>query len=248
MEGGSVIAAGEFNSSASQFGLFHDTAGPGVESTIPRHFTRPPMPPPMTPPSLSSAVFPFEARRPDYAASIPPALDTTFIHQPNPDYGASSTSTDALSSSPQSTSAIPRRRSYTKTIPIGIPTTTPSSTETMTTCTTTANASTFSPSSYPPTSPLLPPPPPGEIPSAPPEYEFVGGPGGPGIFLSQQEIDLQGEIISVIDDAGHGWKRHTRVYGGGVCLACLAAGEKYGGVEGAGGGFYGERVPLEDRR
>jgi hypothetical protein len=51
---------------------------------------------------------------------------------------------------------------------------------------------------------------------------------------------VQGEIISVVDDAGHGWKRHTRVYGGGVCLACLASGGQ--------GGFYGDRVPLEDRR
>ncbi|AEO63671.1 uncharacterized protein THITE_2109208 [Thermothielavioides terrestris NRRL 8126] len=108
----------------------------------------------------------------------------------------------------------------------------------------------FSPSSYPPTSPLLPPPPPGQYdyyktpPSAPPEYEFVGGPGGPGVFLSQHEIDLQGEIISVVDDAGHGWTRHTRVYGGGVCLACAAAAARDGGQ----GGFYGDKVPLEDRR
>jgi hypothetical protein len=93
---------------------------------------------------------------------------------------------------------------------------------------------------------VLAPPPAGhyEPPSAPPEYEFVGGPGGPGVFLSQQEIDLQGEIISVMDDAGHGWKRHTRVYGGGACLACIAAAEQYGGQ----GGCYGDKVPLEDRR
>jgi hypothetical protein len=71
----------------------------------------------------------------------------------------------------------------------------------------------------------------------------VGGPGGPGVLLSQEEIDLHGEIISVVDGAGHGWKRHTRVYGGGVCLACLAA-----DGEGGDGGFYGDKVPLEDRR
>jgi hypothetical protein len=109
-----------------------------------------------------------------------------------------------------------------------------------------STTNTFSPSSYPPTSPLLPPPPPGQYelpPSAPPSYEFVGGPGGPGVFLSQQEIDLQGEIISVMDDAGHGWKRHTRVYGGGVCLACVAASGRD-----EQGGFYGDTVPLEDRR
>jgi len=227
---------------------FRETSFPGLDSTIPRHFSRPPPPPPLTPPTISGAFFPFENRRPSYAASIPPALDMSFIHQPNPEYGASSSSTNILSSSPQSATAFPRRRSYTKSVPIGIPvpTTTASassSTETMTSGSTT---NTFSPSSYPPTSPLLPPPPPGQFepPSAPPEYEFVGGPGGPGVFLSQQEIDLQGEIISVMDDAGHGWKRHTRVYGGGVCLACVAA----AGRDGVQGGFYGDKVPLEDRR
>jgi len=56
---------------------------------------------------------------------------------------------------------------------------------------------------------------------------------------SEEQIDLHGEVISVTDDAGHGWKRHTRVYGGGVCLACAAAEQ---------GGFYGDKVPLEDRR
>ncbi|KAK0755076.1 hypothetical protein B0T18DRAFT_316028 [Schizothecium vesticola] len=97
-------------------------------------------------------------------------------------------------------------------------------------------AETFSPSSYPPTSPLLPPPPPGDF----PEYQFVGGPGGPGVVLSEHEVQLHDEIISIMDEAGHGWKRHTRVYGGGVCLACAAAGDE--------GGFYGDTVPMEDRR
>jgi hypothetical protein len=57
---------------------------------------------------------------------------------------------------------------------------------------------------------------------------------------SIEEVDIHGEAISVMDHAGHGWKRHTRVYGGGVCLACAAADEE--------GGFYGDKVPLEDRR
>ncbi len=242
---------GQFHSSA-----FRDTTFPGGEVSIPRHFSfsRPPPPPPLTPPMLSGAFFPFEERRPSYAASIPPALDTSFIHQPNPEYGASSSSADIpTSASPKSgTASFPRRRSYTKSIPIGIPiaegspSRDPQGWKAIPT-------NPFSPSSYPPTSPLLPPPPPGQFelpapatpPSAPPEYKFVGGPGGPGVFLSQQEeIDLQGEIISVLDDAGHGWKRHTRVYGGGTCLACVAA----AGQDGAMGGFYGDRVPLEDRR
>ncbi|GKT91374.1 hypothetical protein Ct61P_09224 [Colletotrichum tofieldiae] len=80
---------------------------------------------------------------------------------------------------------------------------------------------TFSPSSYPPTSPLLPGPPPiyGEI-----RYDEA----------TNREILVQGEIISLLDGAGAGWKRHTRVYGGGVCLACAASGD-----DGHHGGFYG---------
>ena len=225
---------------------------PGMDFAIPRQFSRPPPPPPLVPPTLSSSVFPFEDRCPSYAVSIHPELDTSFIHQPNPEYSGCSTSTDVLSSSPSSPTAIPRRRSYTKSVPIGIPvpTTTASassSSETMVS----RGTGNFFPSSYPPTSPLLPPPPPSHDdasplipPPPPPEYVFVGGPGGPGVFLSQQEINLQGEIISVMDGTGQGWKRHTRVYGGGSCLACVAA---RGRGEGQ-GGFYGDKVPLADRR
>ena len=101
------------------------------------------------------------------------------------------------------------------------------------------SGTTFSPSSYPPSSPLLPPPPP--VNDAPSEYVFVGGPGGPGVFLEEREIDIHDEIISVMDEEGHGWKRHTRVYGGnGACLACLSSEDQ--------GGFYGDKVPLADRR
>ncbi|KAL2193096.1 hypothetical protein P885DRAFT_46221 [Corynascus similis CBS 632.67] len=214
--------------------------------TIPRHFTRPPPPPPLTPPTLHGNSFPFEDRQPNDAASLPPSLDASFIHQPNPEYAGDASPTDVLRSSLQSATTLPQRRSYTKSVPIGIPVssalagTTDSASSSTETMTPGSAAGTFSPSSFPPSSPFLPPPPP----SAPPEYKFVGGPGGPGVFLSQQEINLQGEIISVVDDAGHGWKRHTRVYGGGVCLACIAAAARNGGQ----GGFYGDTVPLEDRR
>ncbi|KAK0716766.1 hypothetical protein B0T26DRAFT_750910 [Lasiosphaeria miniovina] len=219
-------------------GATQETGFADVDYTASRHFSRPPPPPPLTPPTLSSAVFPFEDRRHSYAVSVPPELlDDSFIHRPNPDYMAGSTSADIVSSSPKSETSMPRRRSYTKSVAIGIPIpnlgSASSSAETMT------SSRTFSPASYPPTSPLLPPPPPGQ--DFPPDYEFVGGPGGHGIGpASQDEIDLQGEIISVVDGAGHGWKRHTRVYGGGVCLACIAAGGQ--------GGFYGDKVPLADRR
>lgn len=180
------------------------------------------LPPPLTSSALSSSLLSFRDRRPSSVVSVPSELDTGFIHQPNPDYFDDSYPTRMLSSSPS-------LAEFSQGMPI--PTTTSaSSNETMTT------AETFSPSSYPPTSPLLPPPPPGDF----PEYQFVGGPGGPGVLLSDQEIQLHDEVISIMDEAGHGWKRHTRVYGGGVCLACAAAGDE--------GGFYGDTVPMEDRR
>jgi len=184
----------------------------------PRHsMARPPPPPPLTPPSLSSAVFTFEDRRPSYAVSVPAELETapavSFIHRPNPDYTGSSTSADVVSSP-----STPRRRSYTKTLPIGAPGSGSGQREAR---------DAFAPSSFPPASPALPPPPPGHHEAA------LDGADGQG------EIDVQGEIISVLDESGAGWKRHTRVYGGGVCLACMASG---------GGGFYGDKVPPEDRR
>jgi hypothetical protein len=170
---------------------------------------------------------------------MPPELDTTsFIHQPNPDYIGMSSSADPMgagNASPRSASAAsPRRRSYHKNVPIGIPS--HSSQDYMVSY---ADTTTFSPASYPPTSPLLPPPPPGhEYDSIDYGFEEHGNPHE--VEGTSGEINLQGEIISVMDDAGHGWKRHTRVYGGGVCLACVASGEE--------GGFYGDKVPPEQRR
>ncbi|KAK4458181.1 hypothetical protein QBC42DRAFT_349821 [Cladorrhinum samala] len=205
-----------------------------VDSTGPRHSARAPTPPPpWRSPTMSNVVHPFQDRRPSYAVSIPPELDTSFTSSSNLEYDdASSTSAHVQSASPQSSSAIPRRRSYTRSIPIPI-TSSSSSTASMT------SGTTFSPSSYPPSSPLLPPPPP--VNDAPSEYVFVGGPGGPGVFLEEREIDIHDEIISVMDEEGHGWKRHTRVYGGnGACLACLSSEDQ--------GGFYGDKVPLADRR
>lgn len=195
--------------------------------STPRQFCWPPPPPPLTPPALSTAMFTFEDRQPGYAVSIPPQLDATFIHQPNPDYLASSTPAE-LSSSPKTVTTTPRRWSYNKTVPIGIPspdgpTSSPRSLHSS------ASSEAFSPSSYPPSSPRLPPPPPSHFDDF--NYEHDGQP---------QEIGLRGEIVSVMNDAGHGWKRHTRVYGGGVCLACMASGGQ--------GGFYGDKVPPEDRR
>lgn len=170
--------------------------------------SRPPPAPPLTPPELSTAVFTFEGR--------PRGSDDSFMHQPNPDY-MSSTTTAMTASNSVSSPSIPRRRSYNKTLPIGVPVPISQQSSTLSD---TADL-TFSPSSYPPTSPLLPPAPPN---------------------AGAKEIDVQGQIIGVLDGEGAGWTRHTRVYGGGVCLACAASGGNHGG------GFYGATVRPEEMR
>ncbi|KAH6641855.1 hypothetical protein F5144DRAFT_591018 [Chaetomium tenue] len=124
LEGTEIAGGGGDGTLGLQFGDEQFRPLPSADSTVPRHFSfsRPPLPPPLTPPTLhGGAFFPFENRRPSYAVSVPPALDASFIHQPNPEYGASSSSADVLSSSPPSASTFPRRRSYTRNVPIGIP-------------------------------------------------------------------------------------------------------------------------------
>ncbi|KAL1893994.1 hypothetical protein Sste5346_006136 [Sporothrix stenoceras] len=57
---------------------------------------------------------------------------------------------------------------------------------------------------------------------------------------------VTGEILAADSNTAEtpvDWGHHTQVYGGGVCLACLAA-ESSGGR----GGEYGASVPMEDRR
>lgn len=177
-----------------------------TDNLMSRHvMSRPPPAPPLTPPELSTAVFTFDDR--------PRPGEDSFIRQPNPDY-MSSTANTVLPDNSASTS-VTRRRSYNKTLPIGVPV--PQSSQGMSD----AADLTFSPSSYPPASPLLPP--------APPNAGTV-------------EIGVQGEIIGVLDSEGAGWTRHTRVYGGGVCLACAASGGNHGG------GFYGATVRPEEMR
>jgi hypothetical protein len=191
------------------------------------HFmTRPPPPPPLTPPNLSTNAFPFDTRRTFHAGPLrfPTDLDGSFIHQPNPDY-MSATDSASTSSATPGTSMSPRRRSYTKTVPIGIPTPQQSNVDGMSIGSNTTSDSdlVFSPSSYPSSSPHLPPPPPGHD-----SREVSAG------------IEVQGEVVSMTDDHGAGWTRHTRVYGGGVCMACAASGGE--------GGFYGATVREEDTR
>ncbi|KAL0942988.1 uncharacterized protein CTRU02_200874 [Colletotrichum truncatum] len=185
---------------------------------------RPPPPPPLTPPELSPSVFTYDDRRRSFPGGVS-ELDASFFEQPNPDYMSSTeTATTTATQSVQTTrsSPTPRRRSYTRTLPIGVPASAvgPNFDD--------AGVA-FSPSSYPPTSPYLPGPPPihGEI--------LEDG--------TLREVKVHGEIISMLDDSGFGWKRHTRVYGGGVCLACEASGN-----DGHHGGFYGENVLPEEKR
>lgn len=185
-----------------------NTAIAGGDSSMPRPLmSRPPPAPPLTPPELSTAVFTFEGR--------PRPGDDSFMRQPNPDYMSSTTGSYLPPTSGASSPSMPRRRSYNKTLPIGVPV--PHSAGAVSD----AADLTFSPSSYPPTSPLLPPAPP---------------------HAGANEIDVKGEIIGVLDGEGAGWTRHTRVYGGGVCLACAASGGNHGG------GFYGATVRPEEMR
>lgn len=115
-----------------------------------------------------------------------------------------------------------------------------------------ANSS-FSPSSYPPASPLLPPPPLTDYPFDPTAVMFPGpGAVDGGVRVVYEDYDHEhdhshggnGPGEAAADPStytgGGSWTRHTRVYGGsGACLACAAAG---------GGGFYGARVRPEDKR
>ncbi|KAG8168910.1 hypothetical protein KVR01_001659 [Diaporthe batatas] len=115
-----------------------------------------------------------------------------------------------------------------------------------------ANTS-FSPSSYPPASPLLPPPPLTDYPFDPAAVMFPGpGAVDGGVRVVYEDHDHEhdhshegngpGEAAAnpSAHTGGSSWTRHTRVYGGsGACLACAAAG---------GGGFYGARVRPEDKR
>ncbi|KFH46598.1 hypothetical protein ACRE_025070 [Hapsidospora chrysogenum ATCC 11550] len=178
--------------------------------------SRPPPAPPLTPPELSSTVFTLEGR---------PPSEHSLIHQPNPDYTSSSTTSLGPPPGAVAIASHPRRLSYNKTVPIGIPVSRQSSA---------SESDLFaSPSSYPPTSLLLPPAPPTS--KAWPEFN--------GHSPTQREIEMHGEIVGVLDENGAGWSRHTRVYGGGVCLACAAAGRQHGES-----GFYGPNVLPEEMR
>ncbi|KAI5925189.1 hypothetical protein F4810DRAFT_92625 [Camillea tinctor] len=178
-----------------------------------------PAPPPLTPPTVSTSPWSFQTRRLSTSVSTMGDFENNSGHNQNPDYSfvsLSGSSSTALSDV-HSSSSTPRRRSYTKTIPLG-------SSQSEAAIDGEDNASYFAPSSFPPSSPILP--------IAPHES------------FEPKKINVHGEIISGVDDSGASWKRHTRVYGGGVCPACMASGGNHDGQ----GGFYGENVPLNERR
>ncbi|SPN97368.1 uncharacterized protein DNG_00882 [Cephalotrichum gorgonifer] len=136
------------------------------------------------------------------------AIGADLIHQPNPDYLSS---TARFSGPPENKSPSPEagRRSYSRAIPVPPPLHPRNSDSSGS-----SDDAPLSPRSYPSPTPFLPPAPP----TADEGEESKG-------------VDMQGEVISVTDGFGAGWTRHTRVYGGGVCLACAASGGE--------GGFYG---------
>lgn len=185
---------------------------------------RQPPAPPLTPPELSSTIFTCDERRQNLE---------DFMHQPNPDYMAETSTSDAQSAG--YTSPVPRLRSYRKALPISIPT---PQTSTASEAELPSASATFAPSSYPPTSPVLPPAPSSVAAAAATAESEVRDQSA-----SRRDVDVRGEIISAIHSDGAGWTRHTRVYGGGVCLACQASGAQHGQ-----GGFYGPNVRPEDMR
>lgn len=174
---------------------------------------RPRPPPPLTPPVLSGGPLGFAGRPSQLSHSSVVDFDKNFFGLPNPDYMLATSDSESATSSFQTQSdhsGIPRRRSYTKVLPL-VPEqdrhSLPSDV-----VTNTQHSGSELPSDH-------------RIPTS-----------------DSREVNVQGEIISVLDDAGAGWKRHTRVYGGGVCLACLESEGKEGG------GFYGANVRPEDKR
>ncbi|KAK7947002.1 uncharacterized protein PG986_011323 [Apiospora aurea] len=173
-----------------------------AENFPPRFTSRPPPPPPMTPLAIDTSSYHFQERRHGDSVSIAGDTAIPFDQHQNPGYSAGSSTSSTTMPEFQISPTSSRRRSYTKTLSFGSP-------QDVSAAELAANVASFSPHSFPSSNPMLPP---------------------PHDSFSQDEIEMHGEIISVTDDAGMGWKRHTRVYGGGICLACLASGGEEGGL------------------
>ncbi|KAI1434207.1 hypothetical protein GGR50DRAFT_423204 [Xylaria sp. CBS 124048] len=181
---------------------------------------RPPPATPLTPPVLSTTFFSFQDRRPSMAASVHGDFDSSLTQRPDSDVYLSE-STATLSSNTQSSlsNSFPKKP-YPRILPLDslrLNASRDTGTEQV------SFSSTFAPNSLPSSNPILP--------------------LAPHAALDPREMEAAGEALTVLNDSGHDWKRHTLVYGGGVCLACLAS-----GGHGNDGGFYGENVPLDQRR
>lgn len=185
---------------------------------------RPPPRSPKVPLAVTTDAMKLEDRRLSSAVSTIGDVDLPLFQRQGFDYTSSPSSSSVALPTRHGSPLTPRRRSYTRTISLGdsLPDTPPAELPD-------TPPVRFAPSSFPSSSPYLPPAP-----------HDGGEGGGDGDGFPPQEINVHGEIVSMEDSTGASWTRHTRVYGGGVCLACLAAGGE--------GGFYGPKVPLKDRR
>ncbi|ETS81160.1 hypothetical protein PFICI_06162 [Pestalotiopsis fici W106-1] len=176
---------------------------------------RPPPSPPLTRPERSSEMDIFQDRRMSSALSTAGDLENDSLYHASPqNVLAASSSSSSAQATQDNAVIIPRRRSYTKVVPIGPP-------QPVSWLEEDGTVVAFSPSSFPSSNPALP--------------------LAPHDSFHNHGIEVKGEILSALDDSGAGWRRHTRVYGGGVCLACLASSDREGG-------FYGDRVRPEERR
>ncbi|ERT00396.1 hypothetical protein HMPREF1624_03767 [Sporothrix schenckii ATCC 58251] len=86
-------------------------------------------------------------------------------------------------------------------------------------------------------------PPPAELPSSPSVSTVTETLPALDTGATNELLSVLGAVPDVAAAGDGDWGGHTRVYGGGVCLACLAA-ESSGGQ----GGEYGASVPMEQRR
>ncbi|KAI1322569.1 hypothetical protein F5Y16DRAFT_37812 [Xylariaceae sp. FL0255] len=183
--------------------------------------------------TMTSKIISFEDRRLSSAASINGDFDLSLTyHLSSESYSRPSSESTMATFSPstQASSPISLRRSYSKILD---PSRTSISIDAGGNVEPDGDASAlaFSPSSFPSSSPILP-----LAPHA--SFEQMDE----GSIDSRNTID---DVVSTADDAAvAGWHRHTRVYGGGVCLACMAKGA-HGDEE---GGFYGDNVPMDQRR
>lgn len=176
---------------------------------------RPPPSPPLVRPEMASDMAIFQDRHLSSALSTAGDLGLNFLDQVSPSMPMVFSESPIVHHAKQEDRAIiPRRRSYTKILPIGPP-------QPVSWLQEDGTVVAFSPSSFPSSNPALP--------------------IAPHDSFHNHGLEVKGEIVSAFDDSGAGWKRHTRVYGGGVCLACLASPDREGG-------FYGDRVRPEEMR